>query len=152
MHITKTLLTAAVALSLSACGWFHRGPGARDIDAAVRRALDASNNGTVNTLIGRPFPTSADVESVKPDGECVKQSETAYKCPVLMVRRPTKSADAKEVKEADTGLRAELTFEKDRDGDWATTDIDQALAAGAAKSVIDRMNQDQPGSTASSPK
>src|SRR5258707_8552645 len=101
MHITKTLLIVAVgSLSLGGCGWFHHGPSASDIDAAVRRALDATNRGTMNTLFGRPFPTSADVESVKTDGECVKQSETSYQCPVLIVRRQTKDGGAKDAKEA----------------------------------------------------
>jgi hypothetical protein len=68
------------------------------------------------------------------------------------VRRNTTGGEAKEAKDANAGLHADLVFDKDPDGDWQTTGIDQALGTSAMKSLIDRINQkSQPGAAASSP-
>ncbi len=45
MNTRKLLGGAALCVLVTACGWLHDGPGAGDIDAAVRRALDAANKG-----------------------------------------------------------------------------------------------------------
>ena len=66
-----TLLTLASASTLlAACNLLHDGPGSSDVDAAVRRALEAENHGGLNALFGQPLPVSADVVSAKPDGDC----------------------------------------------------------------------------------
>lgn len=134
---------------LAACGGLHDGPAASDIDAAVRSALDAANKGGVNALVGNPLPTSADVASVKPDGDCVRKTDNVstdtFDCPVSVSQR------SNEASEDGKTLHAELLFVKDGDGHWQTSGIDQALAVGAAKSLIDHVNSSLPGQAASQP-
>jgi hypothetical protein len=140
---TRLFPVVALCLVLGACNAFHGGPGASDIDAAVRRALDQANSGPVNSLIGRPLPTSADVESVKSDDDCTKTGDTAFVCKVSLVRRSTQPGSA------GTVLHAELVFAKDAGGNWQTSGIDEALAVGTAKSVINQVTQALPGHAAS---
>ncbi|OJB43262.1 hypothetical protein BGV60_21495 [Burkholderia ubonensis] len=135
-----TLLTLGVSTMLvAACNLFHEGPGARDIDAAVRRSLEAENHGGLNALLGQPLPVSADVVSVMPDGDCKKASERTYTCNVVFTWRNPDNAPT----------RAELTFVQGADGAWQTSNVDAALATGAAKSMIDRIGKAWPGSPAS---
>lgn len=141
-----TLLTLGLSTTLlAACNLFHDGPGARDVDAAVRRALEAENHGGLNALLGQPLPVSADVVSVKPDGDCRKVGERTYTCNVVFTWRAADPGDAPS--------RAELTFVQGADGAWQTSGVDAALATGAAKSLIDRIGKAwppaSPGSAAS---
>ena len=140
-------VTMAVACVLvAACDWLHDGPSASDIDGAVRQALDAANKGGVNALVGNPLPTSANVASVKPDGDCAKSTTNGtFDCHVSIALRPDQT------NEDGKTLHAELPFAKDGDGHWQTSGIDQALAAGAARSMIDHINQLLPGRAASQP-
>ncbi|CAN0620760.1 conserved protein of unknown function [Burkholderia multivorans] len=129
---------------LAACGWLHGGPSGRDIDAAVRRSLDAENHGPLNTLLGQPMPVSADVASIRRDGDCVKTAERTYACNVIIVLR-----EAGQPAGDDTGRRVALSFVQDNDGAWQTSNVDTALATSAAKSLIDRIGrafQDGPAS------
>ncbi|WP_038715589.1 hypothetical protein [Burkholderia sp. lig30] len=133
---------------LAACGWFHDGPSGRDIDAAVRRSLDAENHGPLNTLLGQPMPVSADVASVTRDGDCVKAAERTYACNVIIVLR-----EAGQPAGGDTGRRVALSFVQDNDGAWQTSNVDTALATSAAKSLIDQIGrafQDGPASAPAS--
>ncbi|NOK41995.1 hypothetical protein C7296_11270 [Burkholderia thailandensis] len=134
MKLRTLLLLGMSSAMLAACGWFHAGPGARDIDAAVRRALDAENRGPFNTMLGQPLPVAADVASVTPIGDCAKVAERAYSCNVAIAWRNGQPSDG------DATLRATLTFTEDSDGAWQTSHVDAALAAGAAKSLIDRIS------------
>ena len=135
----QTLLTLGVSSALlAACNLFHAGPGTRDIDSAVRRALEAENHGPLNMLLGQPLPVSADVVSAKPDGYCQKAGELTYTCNVVIVWR---NADHEP-------SHAMLTFVQDADGAWQTSGVDAALATGEAKSLIDRIGKALPGSSA----
>ena len=148
MNTRKLLEVAVLCLSVTACDGAHDGPGAGDIDAAVRRALDAANRGGVNALIGNPLPTSANVASVKPDGDCVKATNAStetFNCSVSITLRAVQG------NEDGKTLHAGLLFAKDGDGHWQTFGIDQALAVGAAKSLIDHVNQSLPAHAASQP-
>lgn len=148
MHTNRLRLAATMTgmcLLVAACDAFHPGPGANEIDGAVRRALDAENRGGINALVGSPLPTSADVDSVKRDGDCTKTGEQTFSCNVSIVRR------ASQPDGQGTTLHAGLVFAKDANGDWQTSDIDRALAVGAAKSVIDQVNHALPGQAASHP-
>jgi ketosteroid isomerase-like protein len=113
--------------------------------ATSTQRYDQANSGPVNSLIGKPFPTSADVESVRSDGDCTKTGDTAFVCKVSLVRRNTQPESA------GTVLHAELAFAKGADGNWQTSDINEALVLGAAKSVVDRVNQALPDHAASNP-
>ncbi|MEX3693296.1 hypothetical protein AB3X91_39215 [Paraburkholderia sp. BR14263] len=148
MNKGKLLGVIVACLSVTACDWFHNGPGAGDIDAAVRRALDAINKGGVNALIGNPLPTSATVASVKPDGDCVKISNIGTETFDCRVSISMQAVDANDVGKA---LHVDLLFSKDSGGQWQTSDIDQALAVGAAKSLFDHVNHSLPGHAASQP-
>jgi hypothetical protein len=137
----QTLLTLGISSTLlAACNLFHDGPGTRDIDSAVRRALEAENHGPLNALLGQPLPVSADVASVKPDGDCKKAAERTYTCNVVVTWRYPDNAPS----------RATLTFVQDADGAWQTSGVDAALATVAAKSLIDRIGKALPGSSAAS--
>ncbi|RQR57250.1 hypothetical protein DIE18_24150 [Burkholderia sp. Bp9125] len=137
-----TLLTLGLSTTLlAACNLFHEGPGARDVDAAVRRSLEAENHGGLNALLGQPLPVSADVASVKPDGDCRKVSERTYTCSVVFTWRNADNAPT----------RTELTFVQGADGAWQTSNVDAALATGAAKSLIDRIGKAWPPASAASP-
>jgi len=149
MDTRNVLGIMAICLSATSCNWLHSGPSAGEIDAAVRRALDSSNQGGVNALIGNPLPTSADVASVKPDGDCVKSSSepaATYHCSVSISLRAATGKAGSET------LHADLLFAKDSAGKWKTSDIDRAITVGAAKSLIDQVNQSLPGRTASQPR
>lgn len=115
MKLRTLLLLGMSSAMLAACGWFHAGPGARDIDAAVRRALDAENRGPFNTMLGQPLPVAADVASVTPIGDCAKVAERAYSCNVAIAWRNGQPSDG------DATLRATLTFTEDSDGAWQTS-------------------------------
>ncbi|EAY68847.1 hypothetical protein BDAG_01581 [Burkholderia dolosa AU0158] len=135
-----TLLTLGCASSLlAACNLLHDGPGSTDVDAAVRRALEAENHGGLNALFGQPLPVSADVISAKPDGDCRKLRERTYACDVVVTWRNTDYAPS----------RANLTFVQAADGSWQTSGVDAALATGAAKSLIDKIGNAWPGNAAS---
>lgn len=135
-----TLLTLGVSTMLvAACNLFHDGPGTRDVDAAVRRALEAENHGGLNALLGQPLPVSADVVSIQPDGDCKKVSERTYACNVVFTWRDPDAAPT----------HAQLTFVQGADGAWQTSNVDAALATGAAKSLIDRIGKAWPGNAAS---
>ncbi|CAB3723626.1 hypothetical protein LMG22037_04981 [Paraburkholderia phenoliruptrix] len=146
---TKRLRLAAtmagMCMLIAACDAFHAGPGASAIDGAVRRALDAANRGGINALVGSPMPTSADVASVKPDGDCTKTAADTFACEVDIVRRASLPDGS------GTTFHANLVFTKDANGDWQTSDIDRALAVGAAKSVVDQVSHSLPGQAASNP-
>ncbi|KVE37751.1 hypothetical protein [Burkholderia sp. TSV86] len=134
MKLRTVLLAGLSSAMLAACGWFHAGPGEREIDAAVRRALDAENRGPLNTLLGQPLPVSTDIASVKPVGDCTKVAEHAYSCNVAIVWHDTQP-DGEQL-----SLRTTLTFTEDGDGTWQTSQVDAALASGVAKSLIDRIS------------
>lgn len=137
----QTLLTLGISSTLlAACNLLHDGPDTRDIDSAVRRALEAENHGPLNALLGQPLPVSADVVSVKPDGDCKKAGERTYTCNVVVTWR---NAD-------DAPSHATLTFVQGADGAWQTSGVDAALATSAAKSLIDRIGKALPGSGAAS--
>ncbi|KWH03733.1 hypothetical protein WT58_24210 [Burkholderia territorii] len=136
----QTLLTVGCAATLlAACNLLHDGPGSSDVDAAVRRALEAENHGGLNALFGQPLPVSADVISAKPDGDCRKVGERTYTCDVVLTWRNTDYAPS----------RANLTFVKAADGSWQTSGVDAAIATGAAKSLIDKIGNAWPGNAAS---
>ncbi|CAE6935516.1 hypothetical protein [Paraburkholderia domus] len=145
MKTRKLLEVAVLCLSVTACDGAHDGPGAGDIDAAVRRALDTANKGGVNALIGNPLPTSANVASVRPDGDCVTSNASTgtFDCSVSISLR------AVDANEDGKTLHADLLFAKDGDGQWQTSGIDQALAVGVAKSLIDHGKHSLPGHAAS---
>ena len=147
MKTRKLLEVAVLCLSLTACDGAPDGPGAGDIDAAVRRALDAANKGGVNELVGNSLPTSATVASVKPNGECVtgNASTGTFDCSVSISLR------AIDANEDGKTLHADLQFVRDGDGQWQTSGIDQALAVGVAKSLLNHANRSLPGHTASQP-
>ncbi|WP_229517837.1 hypothetical protein [Paraburkholderia terrae] len=149
MNRRRMLLAALACAALTACGWLHEGPGASDIDGAVRRALDAANKGGLNALAGNPLPTSHTVASVKSDGDCAKASNAAsslvFTCNVSIVLRPDQSNDQ------GTTLHAELQFARDSSGRWQTSDIDRALVVGTAKSIIDQVSHALSGRAVSSP-
>ncbi|WP_080408984.1 hypothetical protein [Burkholderia ubonensis] len=134
--------TLALCIAVTACGWLHQGPGDRDIDRVVRQALDASNLGSVNALAGDPLPTSASVVSVRPDGDCEQMPSTAgsqrFICRVSIALQPDQVGDR-----GDT-LHVQLQFTKGVDGRWQTSNIDRALAIGAAKALVDRVNRATP--------
>ncbi|CAJ9530081.1 hypothetical protein [Burkholderia pseudomallei] len=134
MKLRTWLLLGTSSAVLAACGWFHAGPGERDIDAAVRRALDAENRGALNSMLGQPLPVAADVASVRPLGDCTKLAERTYSCNVAITWHDARSG------EGDGALRTTLTFTEDNDGAWQTSHVDAALAAGVAKSLIDRIS------------
>lgn len=135
-----TLLTlGCTATLLAACHLLHDGPGSSDIDAAVRRALEAENHGGLNALFGQPLPVSADVVSAKPAGDCRKAGERTYACDVVITWR---NSDY-------TPSRANLTFVQAADGSWQTSGVDAAIATGAAKSLIDQIGKAWPGNAAS---
>ena len=149
MNRRRMLPAALACAALTACGWLHEGPGASDIDGAVRRALDATNKGGLNALAGNPLPTSDTVASVKSDGDCTKASNASgslvFTCNVSIVLRPDQSNDQ------GATLHAELQFGRDSNGPWQTTDIDRALVVGTAKSIIDQASHALSGQAASSP-
>jgi hypothetical protein len=135
-----TLLTLAGASTLlAACNLLHDGPGSSDVDAAVRRALEAENHGGLNALFGQPLPVSADVVSAKPDGDCRKLGDRTYSCDVVVTWR---NADYKP-------SRANLTFVQAADGSWQTSGVDAAIVTGTAKSLVDEIGKAWPGNTAS---
>jgi hypothetical protein len=70
MKFPTLLMLGCGATLLAACHLLRDGPSAADVDAAVRRALEAENHGGLNALFGQPLPMSADVISAKPDGDC----------------------------------------------------------------------------------
>ena len=135
----------AMCLLISACDAFHEGPGSTAIDDAVRRALDAANRGGINALVSSPMPMSADVASVKPDGDCAKTFADTFACDVSIVRRASPPDGS------GTTLHASLVFTKDANGDWQTSNVDRALAVGAAKSVVDQVSHALPGQTGVEP-
>ncbi|AOJ74256.1 hypothetical protein [Burkholderia ubonensis] len=139
MKFPTLLMLGCGATLLAACHLLRDGPSAADVDAAVRRSLEAENHGGLNALLGQPLPVSADVVSVKPDGDCKKASERTYTCNVVFTWRNPDNAPT----------RAELTFVQGADGAWQTSNVDAALATGAAKSMIDRIGKAWPGSSAS---
>ncbi|AOJ68811.1 MULTISPECIES: hypothetical protein [Burkholderia] len=145
MKLRTLLLLGMSSAMLAACGWFHAGPGERDIDAAVRRALDAENRGPLNSMLGQPLPVAADVASVKPVGDCTKVAERTYSCNVAITWHDGRPD------EGDASLRTTLTFTEGSDGAWQTSHVDAALAAGAAKSLIDRISGAIAASGASQP-
>ena len=138
-------MMTGTCLLVAACDAFNPGPGASAIDGAVRRALDVANRGGINALVGSPMPTSEDVASVKPDGDCTKTSAETFACDVSIVRRASLPDGS------DTTLHANLAFAKDANGDWQTSDVDRALAVGAAKLVVDQVSHALPGQAASNP-
>ncbi len=85
---------------------------------------------------------------MKPDGDCMKTSNASaetFDCSVSIALRAVEaSANGKT-------LHADLLFAKDGDGHWQTSGIDQALAVGGAKSLIDHVNQSLPDHAASQP-
>jgi hypothetical protein len=131
---TLYLLGMSSAL-LAGCGWFHDGPSERDVDAAVRRALDAENHGPLNTLLGQPMPVSADVASIARDGDCTKTADRTYTCNVSIAWHNGRSNDG------ETTLHVPLSFVQDSDGAWQTSDVDTALMTSAAKSLIDSVGR-----------
>jgi hypothetical protein len=142
MHSKRTRLAAmmtGMCVMLAACDAFHEGPGASATDRAVRQALDAANRGGINALVGSPMPTSEDVASVKPDGDCTKTSAETFACDVSIVRRASLPDGS------DMTLHANLVYAKDANGDWQTSDVDRALAVGAAKLVVDQVSHRFPG-------
>ncbi|MFM0652921.1 hypothetical protein [Paraburkholderia sediminicola] len=138
-------MMTGMGLLLAACDAFHDGPGASAINGAVRRALDAANRGGINALVGSPMPTSADVTSIKPDGDCTKTAADSFACDVSIVRRASLPDGP------GTTIHASLVFTKDANGDWQTSGVDRALAVGAAKSVVDQVSHALPGQAASNP-
>ncbi|WP_341867611.1 hypothetical protein [Burkholderia reimsis] len=152
MHMQLTRLavtTLASSLLLAACNWLHQGPGAADIDGAVRRALHTENRGGLNALAGSPLPTSDGVASVKPDGDCAKTGSSngveAFTCSVSIVLKRGESGDG------GTTLHAELQFARDSDGHWQTSGVDRAIAVGTASSLIDQAGRALSGQAASNP-
>ncbi|AOK16646.1 hypothetical protein WT26_11860 [Burkholderia cepacia] len=135
-----TLLTLGVSTMLvAACNLLHDGPGSGDVDAAVRRALEAENHGGLNALFGQPLPVSADVVSAKPDGDCKKLGDRTYSCDVVVTWRNPDNAPT----------RANLTFVKAADGSWQTSGVDAAIVTGTAKSLVDQIGKAWPGNAAS---
>lgn len=139
MKFPTLLMLGCGATLLAACHLLRDGPSAADVDAAVRRALEAENHGGLNALFGQPLPVSADVISAKPDGDCRKAGERTYACDIVVTWRNTDYAPS----------RANLTFVQAADGSWQTSGVDAAIATGAAKSLIDRIGKAWPGSSAS---
>ncbi|WP_071760106.1 hypothetical protein [Burkholderia ubonensis] len=134
--------TLGLCIAVTACGWLHQGPGDRDIDRVVRQALDTSSLSSVNALAGDPLPTSASVVSVRPDDDCEQMPSTAgnqtFICRVSIVLQPDGVGDR-----GDT-LHVRLQFTKSIDGRWQTSNIDRALAIGAAKALLEKVNRATP--------
>ncbi|MBU9664085.1 hypothetical protein KTF22_19615 [Burkholderia multivorans] len=139
MKFHSLLLLGCASTLLAACNLIHDGPGSSDVDAAVRRALEAENHGGLNALFGQPLPVSADVVSARPDGDCRKAGERTYTCDVVVTWRNADYAPS----------RANLTFVQAADGTWQTSGVDAAIATGAAKSLIDKIGRAWPGNGAS---
>lgn len=139
MKFHSLLILGCASTLLAACNLIHDGPGSSDVDAAVRRALEAENHGGLNALFGQPLPVSADVVSARPDGDCRKAGERTYTCDVVVTWRNADYAPS----------RANLTFVQAADGTWQTSGVDAAIATGAAKSLIDKIGRAWPGNGAS---
>ncbi|WP_179404160.1 hypothetical protein [Burkholderia guangdongensis] len=155
MKLRTLYLLGISSTLLAACGWLHDGPSGRDVDAAVRRALDAENHGPLSTLLGQPLPVSADVTSVTRDGDCKKTADRTYACTVAIAWHNGRSSDGDNGGSGNgdtTTLHVPLSFVQDSDGAWQTSNVDAALMTSAAKSLIDRVGRalhDGPGSAAS---